>query len=325
MHRLLAKRVKTAAGHMWTTNTYSVHECKNDVQNCKVQPRTSVRTLSKATDGRFTDAFSRDEEMNLPLAVMFQDIKTSQDILLSQLTDIVTAMSTIQEKIDTYQKQMEMIETRVSMNEDRQSKMAHDLLSIKEDVIVLKKIATGLEAQSACSTLHSVEIPDGDKNREMMELIHDLVGPTTQQNLPLATAELEKVHGVSESRAHQEEKAGSQMIKSLKENHLQEKTARDLKKANSNIYVCPGFITWLKLTFVHGSKWGFFLSATKLEEFIQWVFTRPAVFPGKPQLRAQKYYPMAGPFTCLTTLCLSAYNYLYCFLYSVKEQECRVF
>ncbi|XP_051847157.1 coiled-coil domain-containing protein 54 [Antechinus flavipes] len=322
MHRLLAKRVKTAAGHMWTTNTYSVQKhFKNDVQNCKVQSQTSIRALSKATDGRF---FSRAEEMNLPLAVMLRDIKTSQDVLLSQLTDLVTAMSTIQEKIDTYQKQMEVIETRVSMNEFRQSKMAHDILLIKKDVIVLKKIATDLEAQSACSTLHCVEIPDGDKNREIVELIHDVVGPTTQQNSPVATAELEKVHGMSESRAHQDEKTGSQMIKTLKENHLQEKTTRNMKKANSNIYVCPDFSTWIKLTFVHGSKWGFFLSVAKLEEFIQWVLTRPAVFPRKPQLIAQKYYPIAGPFTGLTTLCLSAFNYLYCFFYSVKEQVTRM-
>ncbi|XP_043847191.1 coiled-coil domain-containing protein 54 [Dromiciops gliroides] len=322
MHRLLTKRVKAAAGQMWTTNNYSVQKYfKNDVQHCKVQPRTSVRIVSKATDAHPLDAFCRDGDMNL--IVMFQDIKTSQDVLLSQLTDIVTAVSIIQEKIDTYQKQMEVIEMRVSVNEDRRSQMANDLLLIKSDVTVLKKIATELEAQSACSTLHCVELPDGEKSREIVELIHNVMGPTIPQNSLVTTGELEKVHSMLGSRPQQDEKAGSQMIKILKENS-QENIVRSLKKANSNIYVYPDFSTWIKLTFVHGGKWRFFLSATKLEEFIQWVLTMPAVFPGKPQLIAQKYYPFAGPFTCLTTLCLSAFNYLYCFFHSGKEQVTRM-
>ncbi|XP_036599243.1 coiled-coil domain-containing protein 54 [Trichosurus vulpecula] len=324
MLRLLTKRAKTVAGHMRTTNNYSVQKYfKNNVQNCKIQPPTSVRVLSKATNGRPINSFNRDEEKNLPLTLMFHDIKTSQDVLLRQLSNVVTAVSTIQEKIDTYQKQMEVIETRVSINEDRQFKMANDLLLIKEDVTVLKKIATDLKAQSTCSPLHCAEISDGEENREIVELIHNVMGPTIQQNSAVATAELEKVHGTSGSRLHQDEKAGSQLIKTLKENS-QENSVRSLKKENSNIYVYPDFSTWIKLTFVHGGKWRFFLSATKLEEFVQWVLTRPAVFPGKPQLIAQRHYPFAGLFTCLTTLCLSAFNYLYCFFHSTKEQVTRM-
>uniref|UniRef100_F7C1D0 Coiled-coil domain containing 54 n=1 Tax=Monodelphis domestica TaxID=13616 RepID=F7C1D0_MONDO len=322
MHRFFTKRVKTATGHMWTQNNSKMQKyLKNDGQNCKVQPQASVQMVTKTKDSHPMDAISNNEEMNI--TVMFQDIKTSQDVLLSQLTNIVTAVSTIQEKIDTYQKQMEVIETRVGANEDRQSKMANDLLLLKEDVTALKKIATDLEAQNACSSLHCVEIPDGGKSREIVELIHNVMGSAIQQNSLVTTAELEKVHSMAGSPSHQDEKAGSHMIKTLKENS-QENSVRSLKSTNSNIYAYPDFNTWIKLTFVHGGKWRFFLSATKLEEFIQWVLTRPAVFPGQPQLIAQKYYPFAGPLTCLTTLCLSAFNYLYCFFHSLKEQVTRI-
>lgn len=62
------------------------------------------------------DDMSTDEEMNL--IVMLQDIKTAQIELLSQMTDILSVVSKMQENTDFYQKQMEILETRMNVNED---------------------------------------------------------------------------------------------------------------------------------------------------------------------------------------------------------------
>ena len=53
------------------------------------------------------DDINADEEMNL--IALLQDIKTSQIELLGQMTDIISAVSEIQERIDFYQKEMEVL------------------------------------------------------------------------------------------------------------------------------------------------------------------------------------------------------------------------
>ncbi|TKC52355.1 hypothetical protein EI555_018713 [Monodon monoceros] len=104
------------------------------------------------------------------------------------------------------------------------------------------------------------------------------------------SAEPEKVPSYPKPTDHLEEKTISPQIKALKKN----------------------FNTWIKLTFVRGGKWRFFLSATKLEKFIQWLLCRPAIPPEEPLVITQRYCPLTGPIVSLTTICLSVFNYIYC-------------
>lgn len=92
----------------------------------------------------------------------------------------------------------------------------------------------------------------------------------------------------------------------------------------SNICIYPDFNTWIKLTFVRGGKWRFFLSATKLEKFIQWLLCRPAIPPEEPLVITQRYCPLTGPIVSLTTICLSVFNYIYCLFGSSKEEVTRL-
>lgn len=96
------------------------------------------------------------------------------------------------------------------------------------------------------------------------------------------------------------------------------------KKSKSNIYIYPDFRTWIKLTFVHGGKWTFFLSATKLEEFTQWLLSRPSTLPEEPQIIPQRDCAFTGPVASLTTICLSLFNYIYCLFGSSKEEVTRL-
>ena len=125
------------------------------------------------------------------------------------------------------------------------------------------------------------------------------------------------------STDHLEEKTISPQIKALKKSNYQN-ALRSFQKAKSNIYIYPDFNTWIKLTFVHGGKWRFFLSATKLEEFIQWLLSRPTLLPEEPQVITQKYCLFTGPITSLTTICVSVFNYIYCLFGSSKEEVTRL-
>ncbi|KAB0403764.1 hypothetical protein E2I00_001957 [Balaenoptera physalus] len=114
--------------------------------------------------------------------------------------------------------------------------------------------------------------------------------------------EPEKVPSYPKPTDHLEEKTISPQIKALKKN----------------------FNTWIKLTFVRVGKWRFFLSATKLEKFIQWLLCRPAIPPEEPLVITQRYCPLTGPVVNLTTIYLSVFNYIYCLFGSSKEEVTRL-
>ncbi|XP_058411509.1 coiled-coil domain-containing protein 54 [Diceros bicornis minor] len=328
MYRLQTKRVKAAVGQMWTSNLSKIRQSlKNVYHKCKNQHTDSTRHPTMTSYDCDQDDVNTDEEMNLK--VMLQDIKTAQIELLSQMTDIVSAVSKIREKTDFHQKQMEVLETRMDVNEDKQHTVTKDVFSMKENIDALKKKVTELENQNSSSSIHCLETLEGEKGKEFIELLHKLIQPETLKNTSASTdseissAEPEKVPSYHKPTDHLEEKTISPKIKPLKKSNHQN-SLRSFKKAKSNIYIYPDFSTWIKLTFVYGGKWRFFLSATKLEEFIQWLLSRPTIPLEEPQLISQRYCPFSGPIASLTRICLSVFNYIYCLFGSSKEEVTRL-
>ncbi|CAD7670856.1 unnamed protein product [Nyctereutes procyonoides] len=328
MYRLQTKRVKAAAGQMWTSNLSKIRRSlKNVYHKYKNQHPDSTRDPTSTSYDCDKDDITTDEEMSL--RAMLQDIKTAQIELVSQLTDIVSVVSKIQEKIDFYQKQIEILETRMNINEDKQGTITKDIFSMKKDINALKKKVTELENQNSSSTIHCLEVPEGERGKEIIEQLHKLIQPETLKNTLASTdygissAEPENVPSYPELTDHLEEKTISPKVKTLGKNNHQN-ALRSFKKAKSNIYIYPDFSTWIKLTFVHGGKWRFFLGATDLEEFIQWLLSRPAISPEEPQLVTQRYCPFTGLISSLTTFCLSVFNYIYCSFGSSKEEITRL-
>ncbi|XP_004378212.1 coiled-coil domain-containing protein 54 [Trichechus manatus latirostris] len=326
MYKLQTKRVKSTAGQMWTSNVSKIRQSlKNVYHKCKIQHPYSTRYPRMDSYDCAQDDVSTDEERNL--RVMLQDIKTSQIELLSQMTDTVTSVTKIQKKNDLYQKQMEALETRVSVNKDKQCTITNNIFSIKEDIDDLKKKMMELENCNSCSVIHCSEVLEGEKGTEIIELLQKLIQSETLKKTSVSTESRissttpEKVPSYPGSTAHLKGKAISLKIKTLNNsNH----PPRSFKKAKSNIYIYPDFSTWIKLTFVHGGKWRFFLSATKLEEFIQWLLSGPTILPEEPRLITQKYCLFAGPIASLTTICLSVFNYIYCLFRSSKQEVTRL-
>ncbi|XP_076974610.1 coiled-coil domain-containing protein 54 [Tamandua tetradactyla] len=324
MYKVQTKSVKVAAGQMWTSNLSKIRRSlKNVYHKCKIQHPDLIRYPTMSFYDCDRDGISTNEEMNL--RVMLQDIKNAQINLLSQIADIVTAVSKIQEQTKLYQKQMESLETKVNVNEDKRCTLTNEIFSLKEDISALKKQVTELECQNSCSSSHCLEILEGEKGKEIMELLHKFIQTETLKNTLVSTesrinsAEPEEVPSYAGSPVHLKEKAISPKIKTLKTSSHQN-VSRSIKKAKSNIYIYPDFSTWVKITFVHGGKWRFFLSATKLEEFIQWLLSRPVFLPEEPQIITQKYYPFARPIESLTTICLSVFNYIY-YLFGSSDEE----
>ncbi|XP_053421580.1 coiled-coil domain-containing protein 54 [Nycticebus coucang] len=323
MYKLHTKRVKAAAGHMWTSNLSKIRKSlKNVYHKCKIQ-----HLYPTITSYNCEQDISCEEEMSL--TIMLQDVKTAQATLLNQMTDVVGAISKIQEKFDIYQKQIELLETRVNVKEDIQSTAIASTLSLKEDLEALTKKVTELENQNSCSSLHCLEVLEGEKSKEIMKLLHKLIRPETLKNTSASTgseipsARPEKVPRYSKPTDTLEEKTISPQLKTPKKNNHQN-ASRRFKKAKSNIYIYPDFHTWIKLTFVHGGKWTFFLRATKLEEFLQWLLSRPTSLPEEPQLMTQRYGPFTGPIVSLTTICLSVFNYISCLFGFSKEEITRL-
>lgn len=324
MYKLQAKRVKAAAGQMWNSNFSKIRQTlKSAYHKCNNQYPSSTRCPTMTSHDCNQEDRNAGEEMNL--LVMLQDIKTAQLELLSQVTGMICALSKIQERTDFYQKQMEVLETKMNVNENKQCTTAEDIFSVKEDIDALKKKVTELGNQNSCSNVHCLEVLDGEKGKEIIELLHKVTQPETLKNTltsidsEVSSAEPEKVLNYPKSTDHLEEKAISPQIKDLKKSNYQN-ALRSFQKAKSNIYIYPDFNTWIKLTFVHGGKWRFFLSATKLEEFIQWLLSRPTLPPEEPQVITQRYCLFTGPITSLTTICVSVFNYIYCLFGSSIEE-----
>uniref|UniRef100_A0A8C6F5L8 Coiled-coil domain containing 54 n=1 Tax=Monodon monoceros TaxID=40151 RepID=A0A8C6F5L8_MONMO len=292
MYKLHTKRVNAGASLMWNSTFSKIRQClKNAYQNREIiwHPN-STRYPTMISYDCDQDDINADEEMNV--IVMLRDIKTAQIEILRQLADIVGPVPKIQERTDFYQKQMEVLETRMNVSEDKQCTITKDIFSLKENIDALKKKVTELENQNSCSNVHCLEVLDREKDREIIELLHKLIQPETLKNTL-------KVPSYPKPTDHLEEKTISPQIKAL-------------KKTTSNICIYPDFNTWIKLTFVRGGKWRFFLSATKLEKFIQWLLCRPAIPPEEPLVITQRYCPLTGPIVSLTTICLSVFNYIYC-------------
>ncbi|XP_029795091.1 coiled-coil domain-containing protein 54 [Suricata suricatta] len=326
MYRLQTKRVKAAARQMWTSNLYKIRQSlKNVYHKCKNQHPDSTRHPPMTSYDCDQDDMSTDEEMNL--TVMLQDIKTAQIELLSQMTDVVSVVSKIQENIDFYQKQMEILKTRVNVKEDKQCTVSKDIVSVKKDIDALKKKVTELENQNSSSSIHCLEVLEGERDKETTEQLHKLIQPETLKNTLASTddgissAEQKKVPSYPESTDDLEEKTISSKTKTLeKSNH--QNALGSFGNAKSNIYICPDISTWIKLT--HGEKWRFFLKATELEEFIQGLLSRPTIPPEEPQLVTQRYRPFTRPIASLTAFCLSVFNYIYCLFGSSKEEVTRL-
>lgn len=321
MYKYQTKRVKAAAGKMWPSNLSKIRQSLKNVYhkfNNKDPDSTRNPTITSYDCDQDDSA---DEEMSV--IGMLQDIKTAQIDLLRKMTDIVSAVSKFQGKTDLYQKQMEVLETRMNVNEDKQYTIAKDIFCMRENIDALKKKVIELENQN-CS-----EVPEGEKGKEVMKLLHKLIQLQTLKNTLASTnseispAKPEKVPSYSDPTDHLEEEKNFPKIKILKQSNHQN-ALRSFKKAKSNIYIYPDISTWIKLTFVHGGKWRFFLSATKLEEFIQWLLSRPTIPPEEPQLITQRYCPLTGPIVSLTTICLSVFNYIYCLFGFLKEEITRL-
>ncbi|XP_045641593.1 coiled-coil domain-containing protein 54 [Ursus americanus] len=328
MYKLQTKRVKAAAGQIWTSNLSKIRQSlKNVYHTCKNQHPDSIRHPTMTSYDCDKDVITTDEEMNLTATL--QDIKTAQIELLSQMTDIVSVVSKIQEKTDFHQKQMGVLETRMNVNEDKQCIITKDIFSMKENTDTLKKKVTELENQNSCSSIHCLEVLEGERSKEIIEQLQKFLQPETLKNTlastdyGLSSAEAEKVPNYPEATDYPEDKTNSPKIKTLeKTNH--QNALRSFKKAKSNIYIYPDINTWIKLTFVHGGKWRFFLSATELEEFIQWLLSRPTIPPEEPQLVTQRYRPFTGPIASLTTFCVSLFNYIYGLFRFSKEEVTRL-
>ncbi|XP_002758892.1 coiled-coil domain-containing protein 54 [Callithrix jacchus] len=328
MHKLHTKRVKAAASQMWTSNLSKVRQSlKNVYHECQLRHQDSARYSTETSDDCIEDDVSYDEEMNL--RAVLQDIKTAQVELFSQMTDIIRAIPKVQEKTDLCQKQVEVLETRMNVNEDEQFTTIKAILSMKKDIEALRKKMTELEHQNSCSRIHCLELLEGEKGKETIELLYKLIQQATLKNTlasedtEISSAESEKASSYPKSTDHLEKKTISPQIKTLKKSNHQ-RASRSPRKAKPKVYIYPDFSTWIKLTVVRGGKWIFFLSATKLEEFIQWLLSRPTALPEEPQVINQRYCPFIGPIVSLTTICLSMFNNIYCFFRSFKEEVTRL-
>ncbi|XP_075399589.1 coiled-coil domain-containing protein 54 [Tenrec ecaudatus] len=326
MYKLQAKRIKSAAGQMWTSNVSKIRQSlKNVYHKCKIQHLYSTRYPSM-TSFNCAQEDSTAEDVNL--SVMLQDIKTTQIDLLQQMTDVVSAATIIQEKGDLYQKRVEALETRVNVDKNRQCTIMNSMRSVKEDIDTLKRKVTELENQSSCSSTHFVEVSEGEQCKKLIDLLQKLAELETPKKIPLSAdpripSTLGEAPTYPGPAGNLKEKVSSPKTKALK-NSNHSKVPRSCQKVKSDMYVYPDFSTWIKLTFIHGGKWRFFLSATKLEEFIQWLLSRPTVVAEEPRLISQKYSPLAGPIASLTTVCLSVFKYVYCLFGAHKEEATRL-
>ncbi|XP_062032415.1 coiled-coil domain-containing protein 54 [Lepus europaeus] len=326
MYMFHTRRVKATAGKMWTSNLSKIRQSvKNAYEKCKIKhPDFFAGYPTMTSYNCDQEDVSSGEEMSL--TVMLQDVKMAQIQLLKQMTDVVNSISKIQETTDRYKKQMEQLEISMNVNEDQQCMTTKDILSMKENIDTLKKKITELEKQNSCFSSHCLEVLEGEKEKETIELLHKFI-QTRALNTSASTGSeispVEKVPNHPEPIVHSEKKTISPKIKTQTKNK-HHNSSRSLKRAKSNIYIYPDFNTWVKLTFVHGGKWRFFLSATKLEEFIQWLLSRPTILPKEPQIISKGECPFTRPIASFTAICLSVVNYIYCLFGSSKEEVTRL-
>ncbi|XP_012890987.1 PREDICTED: coiled-coil domain-containing protein 54-like [Dipodomys ordii] len=315
MYRLYTRRVRAAAGSLWNRNLSKIRQSFENIrQKCNIRHQCSARYPTVSSHESDEDDFSLDEETHF--TEVLQDIKTSQNDLLNQTTDMVIMIARIQEKIDHYDTQIEILQARMNANEDKQAAITNDILSLKENIDVSKKKMTELESWKSCSNMPCLEIPEEESREKIVELFQKFGQPDAQKNTSVSTDSEtstanpkevpipECTHGLEKSTI-------SPKIKTLKKSN-RENASRNLQKAKSNIYIYPDFGTWIKLTFVQGGKWSFFLHATKLDDFVQWLLSRPTEQPEEPLITPQRESVSGGFIENLTKICLSVVNYFYC-------------
>ncbi|XP_042540374.1 coiled-coil domain-containing protein 54-like [Dipodomys spectabilis] len=312
MYKLYTRRVRAAAGSLWNRNLSKIRQSFENIrQKCNIRHQCSARYPTVSSHESDEDELSLDEEKHI--TEVLQDIKTSQCDLLHQVTGMAIVISKIQKKIDHYHKQMEILQTRMNANEDKQDTITNNILSMKENIDVLKKKLTELENWNSCSNVHCLEVPEEEAGGKIIELFQKLVQPYAQKNTSISTdseTSAEEVP-IPKSTHGLEESTISPKVKTPKRSN-RENTSRNLQKAKSNIYIYPDFGTWIKLTFVQGGKWRFFLHATKLDDFVQWLLSRPTEQPEEPLITPQRESVSSGFIENLTKICLSVVNYFYC-------------
>ncbi|XP_004622852.3 coiled-coil domain-containing protein 54 [Sorex araneus] len=326
MYKFQSKRVKAAVGKMLTSKLSRFRQSLKNVYHKSMNWHpVSTRYPAMTSCDRTQGDISTNEEMTLTLVL--QDIKTAQLELLSQMNGIISTVSKIQEKNDFYQKQKEELENSKHFHEHRQTKVTKDILSLKNDIEVLKKKVTELENQNSCSRIHCLEFLEGEKGKQVIDYIYRLIQPETLKkpapsvDSEISSTDTEKTSGYPKLSDHVEEKSVSPQVKTLKKSNHQN-LLRIFQRANSSLFIYLDFYTWIKLTFVHGEKWRFLLPATKLEYCFKWLLSKPARPSEEPQLPSQSQF--TGPLASLATICLSIFNYVYYLFGSSKEEVTRL-
>ncbi|XP_048191385.1 coiled-coil domain-containing protein 54-like [Perognathus longimembris pacificus] len=314
MYKFHIRRVRAVAGSMWNRNLSKIRQSfRNVYQKCNVQHQCSASYPTVTSHDSDEDDLSLDEEKKF--TEILQDIHTSQDDLLNQTTDMVIMIARIQEKMDLYDTQIDILQTRMNANEDKQAIITKDILSLKANIDASKKKMTELENWSSRSNMCCLEIPEEEAKDKIIELFQKIVQPEAQKNTSISTDSKMSTANPAEvpipASSHSlEENPTSPKGKTPKRSNP-ENASRNLQKARSNIYMYPDFRAWIKL-FVRGGKWRVFLHATKLDECVPWLLSRPTKHP-EESLTTPHREPLFGGFIeNLTKIYLSVVNYFYC-------------
>lgn len=326
MYKFHTRRVKATAGKIWTSNLSKIRKSvKNVYEKCRLKhPDFPGYPTETSYDGNQEDVCSGED---LSLTVMCQDVKTAQIELHNQMTDVVKAISKIQRMTDDSKKQIEQLESGLRVNEDKQCATTDVILAMKENIDTLTKKVTDLEKQNSCYHVCSSGYLEGKMEKDTIDLLHKFIQKKTLNTLASTGHESTSVEKVPPSYPEPvdrfEKKTASPKMKPLRKKKYPN-SSRNVKGMKPDIYIYPDLTTWVKLTFIHGGKWGFFLSPTKLETFLQWLLPRTATIPEESQLTPKGECLLARPITSFTAICMSVINYIYCLFSSSKEEVTRL-
>ncbi|XP_038622311.1 coiled-coil domain-containing protein 54 [Tachyglossus aculeatus] len=301
MHKLSFKNLKSTAENLWNSHFVRLRgSIKNGSRARSLNPTAS---LSKGVEERPSQPLPRNEELDLAAAV--QDIRTGQASLYEEMMDVVDLVAAMHDKFDAHQKQMEALGDRVRANEVGATKLDQYLCMLDQTINLFQEKAADLGGQCECPNAHWEEHPEEMEEREMMDLLHQILMPIAQEEGP---------ERLREPSAPNPGENRWDPMKSVRQTPW-ENPAHISEQADAEIYVYPDSGAWIDLAFPLGRKWRVLLSATRLEELMHWILTRSS-FLEMPQQRSA----FSGPIACLNTLCLSTFNYLYWLYLSLKER-----
>ncbi|KAM4818340.1 coiled-coil domain-containing protein 54 [Thomomys bottae] len=321
MYKVHTRRARAAVGSMWNRNLSKIRQSfQNVYQKCNIRHSCLARHPTMNSHESDEDDLSFDEETNF--TEILQDIQTSQDDLLNQTTDMVIMIARIQEKMDHYDMQIEILQSRMSANEDKQATITKDILSLKESIEVSKNKMIELEKWNPCANIHCLEVPGKEAREKFNKLFQKFVRPDAQNTSILTDSEMSTANseeGPVPESSHSLEEKKSPKGKTPKRSNP-ENASRNLQEAKSNIYIYPDLGTWIKLTFVQGGRWRFFLHATKIDEFAPWLLSRPTENSEEPVITLHRESLFSRFIENLTKICLSVLNYFY-FRFGLSEVE----